>query len=156
MEAFAHASPHRILIAEDDRGIRVLLEQILSQEGRSLLLAGDGAEAVALALQHPVDLLLVDLHMPALDGAAVCRAYRAAGGAAPVVLLSASANGTDTARECDADGFIAKPFRVATVLETVDRFVGPHWSATGCRDHRSPEGRRTCGMRPERTELFRA
>jgi CheY-like chemotaxis protein len=117
-------APRSVLVAEDDRGIRSLLEIILRGEDCSVIAARDGAEALWLARLHEVALLLVDVHMPRLDGTAVCRQYRERGGGAPVVLLSASVDGPDAARDCAADGFIAKPFQLATIQETVTRFVG--------------------------------
>jgi CheY-like chemotaxis protein len=119
--------PHRprsVLVAEDDRGIRSLLELILRGDDCSVIAASDGAEALQLARLHDVDLLLVDVHMPRIDGTAVCREYRERGGEAPVVLLSASVDGADAARDCAADGFIAKPFQLATILEAVNRYAG--------------------------------
>ena len=123
MSAEKHRAPRSVLIAEDDRGIRGLLEIILRGENCSVIAAKDGAEALQLARLHDVDLLLLDLHMPRVDGTVVCRMYREHGGEAPVVLISASTDGPDAARACDADGFIAKPFQLATIQETVTRFV---------------------------------
>ena len=89
-----------------------------------MIAAKDGAEALQLARLDHVDLLLLDVHMPRLDGTVVCRTYRERGGEAPVVLISASTDGPEAARACAADGFIAKPFQLATIQETVTRFVG--------------------------------
>jgi DNA-binding response OmpR family regulator len=124
MKATAHRSPKSILVAEDDRGIRGLLELILRRSDRSIMLARDGAEALWLTRHHDFDLALVDVHMPGVDGAAFCRAYRERGGDAPVVMLSAATDGPATARDCAADGFIAKPFQIATVLEAVAHHLG--------------------------------
>ena len=89
-----------------------------------MIAASHGAEALQLARLHDVDLLLLDVHMPRVDGTDVCRRYRERGGEAPVVLISASVDGPEAARTCAADGFIAKPFHLATIQETVTRFVG--------------------------------
>jgi CheY-like chemotaxis protein len=113
-----------VLVAEDDRGIRRLLELILRGQACSVIVADDGAEALRLARIHQVDLLFLDVHMPRLEGPDVCRAYRERGGEAPVVLLSASVDGPAAARDCAADGFIAKPFHLATILEAVNRYAG--------------------------------
>ncbi|HZO26093.1 MAG TPA: response regulator [Chloroflexota bacterium] len=124
MNAEKRQRPRSVLVAEDDRGIRTLLELILRGDDCSVIAASDGAEALQLARLHDIDLLLVDVNMPRLDGTAVCRAYRERGGEAPVVLLSASVDGADAARDCAADGFIAKPFQLATILDAVNRYVG--------------------------------
>jgi len=123
MNAITHSIPKSILVAEDDRGIRGLLELILRSSDRDILLARDGVEALHLTRRHDVDLVFVDVHMPGLDGAAFCRAYRKRGGEAPVVMLSAASDGPATARACAADGFIAKPFQIATVLAAVARHL---------------------------------
>lgn len=124
MDATRQRAPRSVLVAEDDRGTRELLEIILRGENCSVIAARDGAEALRLARLHEVDLLLLDVHMPRVDGAVVCRRYRERGGEAPVVLISASTDGPDAARACAADGFIAKPFELATIQEAVTRFVG--------------------------------
>jgi CheY-like chemotaxis protein len=124
MTARAHRQPKSILVAEDDRGIRGLLELILRRSDRSIVLARDGAEALWLTGHHDFDLALVDVHMPGVDGAAFCRAYRERGGDAPVVMLSAATDGPEAAQACSADGFIAKPFQIATLLEAVARHLG--------------------------------
>lgn len=124
MHARARRQPKSILVVEDDRGIRGLLELILRRSDRSILLARDGAEALWLSRHHDFDLALVDVHMPGVDGAAFCRAYRERGGDAPVVMLSAATDGPAQARACAADGFIAKPFQLATLLDTVAHHLG--------------------------------
>jgi len=124
MTAREHRQPKSILVVEDDRGIRGLLELILRRSDRSILLARDGAEALWLSRHHDFDLAFVDVHMPGVGGAAFCRAYREDGGDAPVVMLSAATDGPAQARACSADGFIAKPFQIATVLAAVDRHLG--------------------------------
>src|SRR4051812_22042370 len=123
-ERTMYSLPKSILVVEDDHGIRSLLELILRRGDRSVLLAKDGVEGLSLAKHHDIDLALVDVHMPGLDGASFCRAYRERGGEAPVVMLSAAVDGPDAAKACAADGFIAKPFQIATILDTVNRHLG--------------------------------
>jgi two-component system response regulator MprA len=73
-----------ILIADDEAVLRQVLTELLDDEGYQVLTASDGDEALQLARdQHP-DLSLLDLRRPKLDGAAFCRAYRDAGGQAPL------------------------------------------------------------------------
>jgi len=124
MDATRQRAPRSVLVAEDDRGTRELLEIILRGENCSVIAARDGAEALWLACLHDVDLSLLDVHMARVDGGVVCRRYRERGSEAPVVLISASTDGPDAARACAADGFIAKPFELATIQEAVTRFVG--------------------------------
>src|SRR6186997_3367201 len=107
MTARERQQPKSILVVEDDRGIRGLLELILRRSDRSILLARDGAEALWLSRHHDFDLAFVDVHMPGVDGATFCRAYRDRGGDAPVVMLSAATDGPARAQACAANGFIA-------------------------------------------------
>lgn len=134
VDATTHRYPKSILVAEDDRGIRGQLKLILERDDWDILLARDGVEALHLARRHAFDLVFVDLHMPGLDGAGFCRAYRERGGDAPVVMLSAASDGPATARDCAADGFISKPFQIATVLATADRHLNhaplPQWHSS--------------------------
>jgi two-component system NtrC family sensor kinase len=67
----------RILVVDDDDGLRTLLSTALSQDGRAVDAARDGIEAVALLGQHHYDLILSDLVMPGLDGPALYEALRA-------------------------------------------------------------------------------
>ena len=80
---------------------------------------------MALATSDDVDLILLDVVMPLFDAADFCRAYRDAGGQAPVVLVTASnPDEADKAVEaCGAVGCIRKPFEIDTVLTTVAQWV---------------------------------
>ena len=94
------APPLHILVAEDDEFSARLMEQLLARRGCRVRLANDGREALALAEAGVFDLLLLDLHMPELDGFAIVKAIRererAVGGHLPVVALTA-ARGRKTA-----------------------------------------------------------
>jgi two-component system chemotaxis response regulator CheY len=114
-----------VLIAEDDPVIGHILELLLSDEGYSVLVVVDGQEALDLALTRQIDLILLDLQMPVLNGAGFCRAYRERGGSAPVLLLTAASDAIVRAAvtACGAAGHIPKPFDVDDVLATVARYA---------------------------------
>jgi PAS domain S-box-containing protein len=120
----------RVLVAEDNEFNAQLLEQLLGRRGHRVRLAGDGRQALALAGEGGFDLLLLDVHMPELDGFQVARALRererAAGGHLPVIALTARARQEDRAR-CLATGmddFLAKPVRAADLWAAVERVAG--------------------------------
>jgi CheY-like chemotaxis protein len=119
------AGPATVLIAEDDPHIRHVLHELLEDEGYVPLLVANGQEALDLALAQPVDVILLDLQMPVLNGEAFCHAYREHGGTAPVVLLTAAAPAIVEAAitACGAAGYIAKPFDLGQVIETVAQHV---------------------------------
>jgi CheY-like chemotaxis protein len=89
------AAPLRILVAEDNEFNAQLLEQLLVRRGHRVRLATNGREALGRAAEGVFDLLLLDVHMPELDGFQVVQAIRqqelAAGGHLPVIALTARA-----------------------------------------------------------------
>jgi two-component system, sensor histidine kinase and response regulator len=124
------AAPLRVLVAEDNEFNAQLLEQLLVRRGHRVRLASDGRQALALAEEGGFDLLLLDVHMPELDGFQVIRAVRqrerSAGGHLPVLALTARAGKEDRERCLAAgmDDFLSKPIRAADLWAAMDRVVG--------------------------------
>ncbi|MGH7903726.1 MAG: response regulator [Candidatus Dormibacteraceae bacterium] len=117
----------RILIAEDNVLNFELVRDILESRDHQVEWARDGSEALRMALAGDFDLILLDLHMPKVDGIAVLRALRGARtGAVPkVVVVSADAMGgvPEAAAEAGADGYLAKPIEVGALVEEIDRHL---------------------------------
>lgn len=132
-----HARPvPQVLVAEDHPVNRVVAQAMLASLGVSCTLAEDGEEAVQCAATAEVDLILMDLHMPGLDGLEATRQLRAQAAAAgrprvPVVAMT----GGDEAQDGPAclaagmDGFLAKPFTVEALKDCLRRHGVP--CATG-------------------------
>jgi two-component system sensor histidine kinase/response regulator len=122
-------APLRILVAEDDQFNAQLLEQMLARRGHRGRLASDGRQALALAGEGAFDLLLLDVHMPELDGFQVAQAIRErerrTGGHLPIIALTARARQEDRERCLAAgmDDFLTKPIRVADLWTAMDRVV---------------------------------
>jgi len=123
------ATPLHILVAEDNEFNAQLLEQLLVRRGHRVRLANNGREALALAEAGVFDLLLLDVHMPELDGFQVVRAIRereqAAGGHLHVIALTARSRNEDR-DDCLAagmDDFLSKPVRAADLSAAIDRVV---------------------------------
>jgi CheY-like chemotaxis protein len=119
----------RVLVAEDNDFNTLLLEQLLVRQGHRVRLAANGREALAVATEGGFDLLLLDVHMPELDGFQVVQALRelerTAGGHLPVIALTARSRKEDR-EHCLAagmDDFLAKPFQAADLWAAVDRVV---------------------------------
>ena len=113
----ATGSPGRILIVDDHENNRLLLDDILSMAGHQVVLAASGAEALALLSGSAVDLVLLDLLMPGMNGLEVLLAMRARPALAelPVLVLS-GIDHSDMTAQCLAAGardFIRKPFEPA-------------------------------------------
>jgi len=111
-----------ILVVDDlPQNVR-LLEAVLVPRGHTIVAAGSGREALERVAAEPVDLVLLDIVMPEMDGYAVCRALRAdpATQFLPVVMITASGEQEKLAAiEAGADDFIAKPFDQSELLARV-------------------------------------
>jgi CheY-like chemotaxis protein len=113
-EPAAPARSLRVLVVDDVATNRLLLTALLTRLGHAASLAEDGIKAVEAAALTPFDLILMDLHMPAMDGFMAAQAIRSGGGpnaATPVVALSADVL-PETARACreaGMDGSLTKP-----------------------------------------------
>jgi len=79
----------QILVVDDDRHTRLLLEAVLRAEGYGVLTAADGVEALALMDREFVDLVVLDVMMPRMDGYAFTRALRETNNGLPILMLSA-------------------------------------------------------------------
>ncbi|MBI5246281.1 MAG: response regulator [Elusimicrobia bacterium] len=102
----------RILLAEDDCDNRSIMRSALEAAGFSVILARDGVEALDAAAATPVDLVLLDMTMPRLDGwDAAPRFQQVPGFAAPIIAYTAHAMAGDEVRTLEAgcDGYLAKP-----------------------------------------------
>jgi PAS domain S-box-containing protein len=119
--------PLRILVAEDNEFNAQLLEQLLVRRGHPVRLATNGREALARAVEGDLDLLLLDIHMPELDGFGVVGAIRererTAGGHLPVIALTARSRKEDRERCLAAgmDDFLAKPILAADLWAAIER-----------------------------------
>jgi two-component system response regulator MprA len=111
----------RILVADDDRAIRDSLERALGLEGYEVLTAADGAVALAVIDEESLDLVVLDVMMPVLDGLAVCRVLRAQRNRLPILMLTARTETSDRVAGLDAgaDDYLAKPFELDELLARI-------------------------------------
>jgi DNA-binding response OmpR family regulator len=110
-----------VLLAEDDPAISEPLARALRREGYQVGVSADGPSTIDAALAGGVDLILLDIGLPKIDGLEVCRQIRSAGHATPVLILTARADEVDTVIGLDAgaDDYVTKPFRLAELLARV-------------------------------------
>jgi DNA-binding response OmpR family regulator len=103
-----------ILVAEDDRDIAELISHYLKRAGWTTHVATAGDQALAYIRNHPVDVVILDLMLPGMNGLDVCKALRGDDATAdmPVIMLTARAEETDRIRglELGADDYVPKPF----------------------------------------------
>lgn len=114
-----------ILVADDEANIRDVVQYALERDGHRVVTARNGVEAVAQAAQGGIDLVVLDVQMPELDGLDVCRKLRALG-PLPIVFLSSRAEEMDriVGLELGGDDYVTKPFsprELATRVKTVLR-----------------------------------
>jgi signal transduction histidine kinase/CheY-like chemotaxis protein len=119
----------KILVAEDHPVNRAYLEAVLDKLGHQSLFAENGEEAVRAAQQQDFDIVLMDLHMPVMDGFAATRAIRALPlprGAMPIVALTADAfqESQDQARQAGMDEMLTKPAHLPQLRELLTRYGG--------------------------------
>jgi CheY-like chemotaxis protein len=118
----------RILLAEDNSTNQVIADTTLRKAGYEVVIAGNGAEAVELWRQGGFDAVLMDIHMPEMDGLEATRQIRALEqsqglGRTPIVALTANAmaGARDICLAAGMDDHIGKPFKRARLLETLAR-----------------------------------
>jgi two-component system, OmpR family, response regulator MtrA len=117
----------RILVADDDEDIRMLVVMRLQHSGHEVEQAGDGATAVEQCRNDAPDLVVLDLMMPGMNGLDACRTIRADPALArtPVILLTARAQTSDVEAglAAGADDYITKPFSPRDLAERVDALL---------------------------------
>ena len=124
-----HFQSARVLVAEDNALNQQVAQGLLEKLGCRVTLAHDGQQAVALARTQPFDLILMDLHMPVLDGLQAARQLRALpqGQTLPIIALSAAVFDEDRQRclEAGMNGFVPKPIDPAEL----ERVLAQHLPA---------------------------
>jgi two-component system sensor histidine kinase/response regulator len=133
-EASAAARPKplrclRILLAEDSLVNQKLVKALLERQGHTVIVANDGQEAVGAFRTQPVDLILMDIQMPQMDGLeatiAIRQAEKRKGTHVPIVAMTAHAMQGDRERclEAGMDEYLAKPIRSQRLFETISAMV---------------------------------
>ena len=115
----------KILVVDDDAGVRQAVGRALSFEGYEVEQAADGEEALAQVEQSTPDALVLDLVMPGTGGLEVCRALRAAGNDVAVLVLTARHELSDRVAGLDAgaDDYLVKPFALEELLARLRALV---------------------------------
>jgi two-component system KDP operon response regulator KdpE len=114
-------SPLRILVVDDDPPIRLLLRTSLTAQGYQVIEAEDGPSAMEELRRDAINIIVLDLGLPRLDGFEIIKQLREAGSAIPIVVLSARADeaGKVKALDMGADDYVTKPFGIEELLARV-------------------------------------
>jgi DNA-binding response OmpR family regulator len=111
----------RVLVAEDDEGLRSVLERGLRENGYAVDTAGDGEQALRYLDTYEYEVAILDWRMPKLSGLEVIRRLRLRGAALPVLMLTARDAASDRVAGLDegADDYLVKPFDFSELLARV-------------------------------------
>ena len=117
----------RILLAEDNRINQKVAVALLQRAGHWVSVACDGVEALALLAQNEFDCILMDVHMPNLDGLEATRSIRATGNRIPIIALTANAMRGDreVCLEAGMNDYVVKPFELAEINRALSTVMAP-------------------------------
>lgn len=128
----------KVLIVEDDESLMRGLRDNFIAAGYDVASAADGAMGLAHALTQSVDLMVLDIMLPRMNGYEVCRQVRASSNDVPILMLTAKGQEADIVRglELGADDYVTKPFGVRELMARAKRLLGR--DATTQQDDPSP------------------
>ena len=114
-----------ILVAEDHADARQLMRDVLEGMGHNVIEAEDGLQGVKLALSNPLDLIILDLMMPAASGDSALRFMRGTPGLEqmPILVVSAHPDIARIARENGATGYVPKPVSISELSKKIDELL---------------------------------
>ena len=117
--------PRKILLVDDDVDHLSISKLVLTNRGYNVLVLWSTGVLLEVAKDFMPDLIFMDHHMPEMDGKEATQLLKsnAATRHIPVVYFSSADSLETLAKEAGADGFLAKPFKIDQLLETINRFL---------------------------------
>lgn len=117
-----------ILVADDQDSMRSTVERVLKFEGYDTVIAGNGRVALDMLGEHKIDLVLLDINMPIIDGIGVVEEMKASPGlsAVPIIMSTGSMDASHVLR-CKVLGvsdYLVKPYKIADLLKRVQTVLG--------------------------------
>jgi two-component system, OmpR family, response regulator MprA len=116
----------RILVVDDDPGIRETVEGVLDLEGYEVVLASDGIQALEKIDLQPPSLIILDMMMPRMDGFTLATELERRGlrPILPIIVLTADNRAPQKAAQIGAEGYLEKPFTITGMLDEISRVLG--------------------------------
>jgi two-component system phosphate regulon response regulator OmpR len=132
----------KILVVDDDPGLRELLQEYLGTQGYHVEVVADGQAMESYLQQHDANLVILDLMLPGEDGLSLARKLRARGNL-PIIMLSARGEDVDRiiGLEVGADDYLAKPFNPRELLARIRAVLRRHEEAQPKVEPAEPEGK---------------
>jgi two-component system alkaline phosphatase synthesis response regulator PhoP len=117
----------RVLVVDDDPDVVAVCSLVLESEGYEVTAALNGSQAVDKVNKDGIDVILMDVMMPVLDGLTACKIVKRNPRTKdlPVIIMSASEVLQMKSVDCDADAVIAKPFDIERLVSMVGQFAAP-------------------------------
>jgi two-component system cell cycle response regulator DivK len=115
-----------VLVVEDNKPVSMLICRVVEELGYGYVLAADGEAALKLYRQRDVDMLVVDVELPGLDGFQVAREIRGeAGDQIPIIFISGNTGEAyhQQARDAGGDAFLPKPIRPGDLKQILSRYL---------------------------------
>jgi two-component system alkaline phosphatase synthesis response regulator PhoP len=115
----------RVLLVEDEAGLRLTLTDRLTSEGYAVETASDGAAGLASAASGAFDLIVLDVMLPRMNGFDVCRAARQRGVTTPILMLTARGQTVDkvVGLKLGADDYLTKPFETIELMARLEALL---------------------------------
>ena len=118
----------KILIVEDEESIIELISTVFSfSNSYQILCSRDGEEALKIAKEDSPDIVLLDMHIPKIDGIEVCRLLKSSPLTSDIKILLLTGisqrHELDKAKKAGVDAYIIKPFNIDTLIKTVEKFL---------------------------------
>jgi len=125
MKDEATGTPSTILLVEDEESLAIGLTYNLEEEGYRIIKAGDGMEAVRLFGEHHIDMIILDIMLPHMDGFEVAEKIRAQSPRIPILMLTARTQPEDRIKglQTGADDYLTKPFHITELLLRIRRML---------------------------------
>lgn len=120
-----------IMLVEDNEINQMVAQELIEQKGYKVLVANNGLEAIDCIRHETVDLILMDCHMPTMDGYEATQRLREMGIDLPIIALTANAQLCDQERcfEVGMDGYLSKPFEPKNLMSTLEKFLNQRVAA---------------------------
>src|SRR5580700_6140519 len=115
-------APIKILVVDDDRRTRTLLQSYLQEVGFIVVTAADSEQLQAILTNQKIDLVVLDLMLPGEDGLSLCRRLRGTGVELPIIMLTAKGGDVDRiiGLEMGSDDYLAKPFNPRELVARIN------------------------------------